>query len=548
MPREIDLEVNMPESVELETEVSMPGDIEVGVTLDMNDSVSAKVAEAWAVGERGGVPVSSGDETYHNNAKYYAEKIGFLAVGATGLDAGSDPTATVTTDTDPVSGKDRYNIAFGIPKGEKGDKGDKGDKGVKGDTGDAFHIVKTYASIAAMNADYSGTDVKIGEYVMIVSNVEDPDNAKVYIKGDQAYGFVVDMSGSAGIQGQQAYVWIRYAAAEPTQDSDMKSEPDAWMGIYSGTASSAPTAYTSYTWYEIKGAAGSDGDDGTSAYVHIKWSAAEPTQDSDMKSTADAWIGIYSGPSATAPTSYTSYTWYQYKGATGSPGANAYVHIRYAASEPTQDSDMKTTPDAWIGIYSGTSSTAPTTYTSYTWYQFKGTAGSPGTPGTSAYVHIKYAANEPTQDSDMKNTADAWMGIYAGTSSTAPTSYTSYTWYKIKGDSSSLPSGGAADYALVKNSSADNDVKWAKRGNIRRVATYEQTFTNNTGNNSRQGTSGYPLWANGNDHVIMSFCVSDSFATASDVEVEITSTKMEVKLILRPYSSVTVYMDIGEVV
>ena len=30
-------------------------------------------AEAWAVGERGGVPVPSTDPTYHNNAKYYAD-------------------------------------------------------------------------------------------------------------------------------------------------------------------------------------------------------------------------------------------------------------------------------------------------------------------------------------------------------------------------------------------------------------------------------------------------------------------------------------------
>ena len=36
---------------------------------DMNDHVS----EAWAVGTRGGNPVSAGDDTYHNNAKYYAQ-------------------------------------------------------------------------------------------------------------------------------------------------------------------------------------------------------------------------------------------------------------------------------------------------------------------------------------------------------------------------------------------------------------------------------------------------------------------------------------------
>ena len=40
----------------------------------------AEDSEAWAVGERSGVPVSSGDETWHNNAKYWAE----AAAGAAG--------------------------------------------------------------------------------------------------------------------------------------------------------------------------------------------------------------------------------------------------------------------------------------------------------------------------------------------------------------------------------------------------------------------------------------------------------------------------------
>ena len=33
-------------------------------------------SEAWAVGERGGVPVSVGDDTYENNSKYYAGQAG----------------------------------------------------------------------------------------------------------------------------------------------------------------------------------------------------------------------------------------------------------------------------------------------------------------------------------------------------------------------------------------------------------------------------------------------------------------------------------------
>ena len=43
-------------------------------TVDMGSAASENNAEAWAVGERRGVPVNETDQTYHNNAKYYAGK------------------------------------------------------------------------------------------------------------------------------------------------------------------------------------------------------------------------------------------------------------------------------------------------------------------------------------------------------------------------------------------------------------------------------------------------------------------------------------------
>lgn len=46
----------------------------IELEVDMPDGVSESNAEAWAVGERKGDPVDSGDATYQNNAKYYAEK------------------------------------------------------------------------------------------------------------------------------------------------------------------------------------------------------------------------------------------------------------------------------------------------------------------------------------------------------------------------------------------------------------------------------------------------------------------------------------------
>ena len=63
-------------------------------------------------------------------------------------------------------------------------------------------------------------------------------------------------------------------------------------------------------------------------------------------------------------------------GARGYTGANAYVHIRYAAEYPVQT--ILTTPNNYIGIYSGTSSSAPTSVSQYTWFQWKGEKGDQG--------------------------------------------------------------------------------------------------------------------------------------------------------------------------
>lgn len=49
---------------------------------ELNAASSEENAEAWAVGERGGTPVSSGDITYHNNAKYYAGEASTSATNA----------------------------------------------------------------------------------------------------------------------------------------------------------------------------------------------------------------------------------------------------------------------------------------------------------------------------------------------------------------------------------------------------------------------------------------------------------------------------------
>ena len=96
---------------------------------------------------------------------------------------------------------------FKGPKGDKGETGAQGPQGLqgpKGDAGEPFTIAKTYNSIAEMNAGYATDEVKIGQFVVIdTGNVNNADNAKLYIKGAEAYTFLTDLSGAQGLKGDK---------------------------------------------------------------------------------------------------------------------------------------------------------------------------------------------------------------------------------------------------------------------------------------------------------------------------------------------------------
>lgn len=68
------------------------------------------------------------------------------------------------------------------------------------------------------------------------------------------------------------------------------------------------------------------------------------------------------------------------KGDKGDKGDTPYVYIRYAASQPSAaNPTISTTPNNWAGFYAGFKSTAPTSWTEYSWYRIRGDTGSPAT-------------------------------------------------------------------------------------------------------------------------------------------------------------------------
>ena len=94
----------------------------------------------------------------------------------------------------------------------------KGAKGDKGDKGDPFAIYKTYTSVAAMNADLA--NVPEGKFVMIsTGNVEDEDNAKLYVRDASSFAYITDLSGAQGIKGETGDDGVSVTSIEQTATS-----------------------------------------------------------------------------------------------------------------------------------------------------------------------------------------------------------------------------------------------------------------------------------------------------------------------------------------
>ncbi len=132
-------------------------------------------------------------------------------------------------------------------------------------------------------------------------------------------------------------------------------------------------------------------------------------------------------------------------GTQGIDGKSVYMHTRFSPVASPTASQMSITPDKYIGLCVNNSSTAPTSPSSYTWSKFQGddgqdgAQGAPGVKGadgTTYYVHFAYAESADGQIgfSTTNTIGKAYIGTCTTTSAAKPTTYSSYTWAKIKGD------------------------------------------------------------------------------------------------------------------
>ena len=145
--------------------------------------------------------------------------------------------------------------------GPRGPQGLQGVQGPKGDTGEGFSISKVYASYEAMQAGWKADGVKVGGFAVIGSDVEDPHNAELYVKGASGYSLIADMSGATGVRGEQGPVGAQGpAGATGAAGAAGPQGPKGATGSTGPQGPQGPTGATGATG--AKGATGATGPQG----------------------------------------------------------------------------------------------------------------------------------------------------------------------------------------------------------------------------------------------------------------------------------------------
>lgn len=216
---------------------------------------------------------------------------GFLALqineNVTGLSGGLVSSITVDDfiqQFSDLSQQLKKETADAVANGLKGDKGDdglsayqiavingyqgsqtewlaslvgaKGDKGEKGNPGKDFRIVKTFPSIAAMNGD----GFSDGDFTMIASDVNDPDDGKLYVWNGTSFTYVADLSGSQGIKGDTG----------KTGDTGKKGDPgEQGLSAYQVAVNAGFSGSVNQWLASLVGAKGDTGDPGKDAVINV---------------------------------------------------------------------------------------------------------------------------------------------------------------------------------------------------------------------------------------------------------------------------------------
>lgn len=244
---------------------------------------------------------------------------------------------------------------------------------------------------------------------------------------------IVDAAGNTtyinnGSNGQSYYTYIRYAT--DSSGSGMSSSPTGktYIGVYSGTSSTAPTTANSYTWSKY---VGDPGTPATQYYAFVKYATdVNGTGMQDSPDSTHIYVGTYTGTDA-SPTA-SAYKWSKYVGENGQSATQYYAFIKYATSSSGANmTDTPTSNTTYVGTYSGTKSSP--TASDYKWSEYVGADGVSVTSVRELYW-LKTNSTNPSQITWNSSTSQPSQTIYStdrtnSWTSIVPTYVTNGTYY-----------------------------------------------------------------------------------------------------------------------
>lgn len=186
-----------------------------------------------------------------------------------------------------------------------------------------------------------------------------------------------------------------------------------------------------------------------------EWKAGKYWYYDEVTHNGSTWICIE--PSTTQEPSDSSTDWLKEvsKGDPGTPGKDgipgkdgadgrtSYFHVKYSPVQNPTTSQMKDTPDVYIGTYVDFVQANSTDPSKYTWARFQGIQGENGTQGIpgvngedgrTSYLHIKYSNDGKTFTANNGETPGAWIGQYVDFVQSDSSVFSDYKWQKIKGE------------------------------------------------------------------------------------------------------------------
>lgn len=249
-------------------------------------------------------------------------------------------------------------------------------------------------------------------------------------------------------------------------------------------------ADTSTTTFQITN--GLKGDTGAQTFVYFRWAHEQPSSWSDTTNQPDEWMGIYAGTATTPPTTVSAYTWVKVRGATGDTGEAATINqqsVTYMESasgtvvpEGSWTANIPSvTPGNFLWTRTQLEFNDGSVVTSYSVsrYGIDGTGSVSTVNGVSPDANGNIAltaSNIPTLDNQsiQAHITDAESDISDINTALSGKQDTLVSGTNIKtvngasllgyGNLAAIPTGGAAGKVLVKASASDYDVTWGDAG------------------------------------------------------------------------------------